>query len=176
MSTPPTRANSTMPQPWYGQPGHAATAPNRPQPPSNAMHHPRFHHANPPAPLIAPGSAPSYPRASPPVGRPPSSASTSSASSYHTANAPAPGTVRNHYQPSHQIQMNAGPHPSAPNQGHSHHLGRHHGSIRTMGAGRYPMSSRSVVVHSLRPIPRDPLPARQYNAVPHLTAASVSHP
>ena len=72
--------------------------------------------------------------------------------------------------------MNAGPHPSAPNQGHSHHLGRHHGSIRTMGAGRYPMSSRSVVVHSLRPIPRDPLPARQYNAVPHLTAASVPHP
>jgi hypothetical protein len=113
--------------------------------------------------------AASYHRSSPPMTRPPSSASTSSASSYHTAGTiPGPGPAPRSHQFMHGPQGGGvGPRPHAPHQQHRsppppppHHQQQHlHGGggpgndFRQMGgAPRYPMPPRNGALHQHRSI------------------------
>ena len=140
-----------MPPSWYGQHGSSAAPTHPSEAPSDSMHRSRYHHPNtmPSGPgLSHGGSGSAFQRSSPPIGRPPSSASTSSTSSYPPVPSGPPscqGVPMTHHGA-------VAPRTSAPqqHQGLGHHCGQ---GIRPMGsAGRYPMPPRNGVIHAPRPI------------------------
>jgi hypothetical protein len=143
---------------WYGQHGLDAAAPRLPQPPNRNIQHARYLHndVSVPGPAMAHGGAVAYSRSSPPMNRPPSSASTSSTSSYHTApQGPAPGPVPG------LSHFNAHGAPTGPMQRpvafHPHHGG---------SAGRYPMPPRNGTLQHPRPMNGIPQSLRHQH-MPH---------
>lgn len=155
---------------WYSQQGQATGATNHSQ--SHQMHHNGFHHSGAADPGAAVNGAQhhqGFHRSAPQIVRPPSAASTSSASSYTTAHGSTSGKGLNHDIDQNQNQgipptMNA---PPGVGVGGVHHRHSLQGGLHPTN-GRYPMPQHNngAATHLIRPIPRGPMHARQLHQIP----------
>lgn len=138
------------------------------------MQHHRYHHGVP-APTGVNATNYALHRGSPTVNRPPSSASTSSSSSYHMHSGPVPSShtqdVNSKFHShGHSMQMGSGPHQPMGSSGQGHNSAMHN-----MHAVRYPLPPRNGNGYIVQSIPGSQIPMRAQNGVALPTDAPPFH-